>query len=130
MDCYYERRQHSSCLDFFTLTPLPYPVILILVIVLLLIVISWFFTIGDFIQAAIEKINLALLAVPLILIFLIRFLSLFESFDRVLDFYRTNRQHIMNYDQLNDGGLSPCGMVALVVLILILAFFHSTFQVI
>ncbi|XP_078151902.1 uncharacterized protein LOC144547188 [Carex rostrata] len=126
---YNERRHQSSILDSFTtLSPLPYPIILILAMVLFFLAISFFFTFGDFIEAAEEKISLVLLVVPLVLILLIRWLSSIESFHGLVGFYHDNRRHLMNCDQLNEGGSSPWGVAALVVLILILAFFHSTFQ--
>ncbi|XP_078163507.1 uncharacterized protein LOC144558539 [Carex rostrata] len=125
---YNDRRHQSSILDSFTLSPLPYPVILILGMVLFFLAISCFFTFGDFIEAAEEKISLALLAVPLVLILLIRWLSSIESFQGLIGFYCNNRHHLMNNDQLNEGGSSPWGVAALVVLILIMAFFHSTFR--
>ncbi|KAF3327087.1 hypothetical protein FCM35_KLT07205 [Carex littledalei] len=125
---YNDRRHQTSILDSFTLSPLPYPVILILAMVLCFLAISCFFTFGDFIEAAEEKISLVLLAVPLLLILLIRWLSSIESFHGLVGLYHNNRHLLMNYDQLNEGGSSPWGVAALVVLILIMAFFHSTFQ--
>ncbi|KAJ3684503.1 hypothetical protein LUZ61_013667 [Rhynchospora tenuis] len=124
----YDRRHNSSILDSFTLSPLPYPVILILVMVLFFLGTSWFFTYADFIEAAEDQMSWALLVVPLLLILLIQLFSSIESFDGFLGFYRNNRHNRMNNGESNEGGSSPWGVAALVVLILILASFHSTFQ--
>jgi hypothetical protein len=97
--------------------------------VLFFLAISFFFTFGDFMEAAQEQISLVLLIVPLVLILLIKLLSSVESFDGIVGFCRNNRHHLTNYERLNEGGSTPpWGVAALVVLILILAFFHSTFQ--
>ncbi|KAJ1692934.1 hypothetical protein LUZ63_009632 [Rhynchospora breviuscula] len=125
---YYDRRHHSSIIDSFTLSPLPYPVILILFMVFFFLSVSWFFNFEDFMEEAEEQLSWILLAVPIVLIMLIKWLSSMDSFDGFLGFFYPNhRNHRVNYLQ-NDGGSSPWGVAALVVLVLILASFHSTFE--
>ncbi|XP_078174107.1 uncharacterized protein LOC144567799 [Carex rostrata] len=126
---YYDRRNDSSIIDSFTLSPLPYPVILILLMVFFFLGISWYFTYEDFFETVEEEFNWVLLVVPLILILLIQWLSSMESFDGFLGFFYPNhRNQRTNYGYSNEGGSSPWGVAALVVLVLILASFHSTFE--
>ncbi|KAJ4775022.1 transmembrane protein [Rhynchospora pubera] len=125
---YYDRRHHSSIIDSFTLSPLPYPVILILFMVFFFLGVSSFFSFEDFMEEAEEQLSWILLAVPIVLIMLIKWLSSMDSFDGFLGFFYPNhRNQRVNYLQ-NDGGSSPWGVAALVVLVLILASFRSTFE--
>ncbi|KAJ3682618.1 hypothetical protein LUZ60_015191 [Juncus effusus] len=128
---YYDRRNQSSIFDSFTLSPLPWPVILILLMVFFFLGISWFLSFEDFIESVEEQSSLALLLVPLILIFIIKWLSSIETFDGFLGFYWNDRRQRAGYGRGDSGGSdgsSPWGVAGLLVLILILASFHSTIQ--
>jgi hypothetical protein len=126
---YYDRRYQSSILDSFTLSPLPYPVILILLMVFFFLGVSSYFTYEDFMEEVEEQMSWILLAVPLVLILLIQWLSSIDTFDGFVGFFYPNQHNRrINYGISNDGGSSPWGVAALVVLVLILASFHSTFQ--
>ncbi|GJN30894.1 hypothetical protein PR202_gb19239 [Eleusine coracana subsp. coracana] len=76
-----DRRAESSLVEAFTLSPVPSPVILILLMVTLLLGVSWFFTYEDFIEEATEQLSWLLLAVPIALVLLIRWISSVESFE-------------------------------------------------
>ncbi|XP_062210581.1 uncharacterized protein LOC133912051 [Phragmites australis] len=127
MAYYGDRRAESSILEAFTLSPLPYPVILILLMVTLLLGVSWFFTYEDFIEEAAEQFSWALLAVPIALVLLIRWISSVDSFEGYFGFYPSERRW-RGYEGAPAEGSSPWGVAMVVVLLLVLASFHSTFQ--
>ncbi|WOL04340.1 hypothetical protein Cni_G13061 [Canna indica] len=128
----YDRR-HSSLLDGFTLSPLPYPVLLILLMVLLLLSLSWFFDYESFMEDAEEQMSWALLAIPLLLVLLIRWISSIERLDDVLFGLlpydgRRRSYYGGNYQQAQQQGSSPWGVAAVVVLLLVMVYFQSSFQ--
>lgn len=124
-----DRRAESSLLEAFTLSPVPYPVILILGMVTLLLGVSWFFSYEDFIEEATEQLSWLLLAVPVLLVLLIRWISSVESFEGYFGFYPSERRWRANrYDAGPGEGSSPWGVAMVVVLLLVLASFHSTFR--
>lgn len=125
----YDRRD-SSVFDAFTLSPLPYPVLLILLMVFFLLGISWFFTYEEIIETTEEQVNWLLLVSPVVLVLVIRWLSSIERFEDTLlgsllpyDGRRSN--YYINQPQ---EGSSPWGVAAVVVLLLILVSFQSSFQ--
>uniref|UniRef100_A0A6V7QW66 Transmembrane protein n=1 Tax=Ananas comosus var. bracteatus TaxID=296719 RepID=A0A6V7QW66_ANACO len=121
-------RREPSIFDNFTLSPLPYPVLFILLIIFLLLGASWFFTYEDFIETAEEQMNWALLIIPVVLVILIRWLSSIENFDGMLGFYPYDRRRsTYGYDRPQEGS-SPWGVAAVVVLLLVLVSFQSSFQ--
>jgi hypothetical protein len=124
-----DRRVESSLLEAFTLSPVPYPVILILLMVTLLLGVSWFFTYEDFIEEATEQLSWLLLAVPIALVLLIKWISSVESLEGYFGFYPSERRWRANrYDAGPAEGSSPWAVAMVVVLLLVLASFHSTFQ--
>ncbi|BAH92077.1 uncharacterized protein [Oryza sativa Japonica Group] len=123
----YQRGETSSVVEAFTLSPLPYPVILILLMVMLLLGVSWFFTYEDFMEEAAEQLSWALLLVPVALVLLIRWISSVDTFDGYFSFYPTERRW-NRYDPGPAEGSSPWGVAMVVLLLLVLASFHSTFQ--
>ncbi|KAG6495027.1 hypothetical protein ZIOFF_042818 [Zingiber officinale] len=80
---YDPRRGYSSSalVEGFTLSPLPYPVLLVLLMVLLLLGLSWFFDYETFVEEAEEQMSWLLLLLPVLLVFLIRWVSSMESLD-------------------------------------------------
>ncbi|KAK3151052.1 hypothetical protein QOZ80_3AG0241080 [Eleusine coracana subsp. coracana] len=124
-----DRRAESSLVEAFTLSPVPSPVILILLMVTLLLGVSWFFTYEDFIEEATEQLSWLLLAVPIALVLLIRWISSVDSFEGYFGFYPSERRWRANrYDAGPAEGSSPWGVAMVVVLLLVLASFHSTFR--
>ncbi|XP_020248027.1 uncharacterized protein LOC109825580 [Asparagus officinalis] len=123
-------RRDPSIFDAFTLSPLPYPVILILLMVLLLLGISWSFSYEDLIESTEEQLNWLLLATPIALLLLIRWISSVESFDGgIFGFYPGDRRR-RGYAYVGEAseGSSPWGVAAVVVLLLVLVSFQSSFQ--
>lgn len=124
---YYDRRGESSVLEAFTLSPLPYPVILILMMVTLLLGASWFFSYEDFMEEASEQFSWILLGVPIALVLLIRWISSVDTFEGYFGFYPTESRW-RGYQAAPSEGSSPWGVAMVVVLLLVLTSFHSTFQ--
>ncbi|XP_009397001.2 uncharacterized protein LOC103981951 [Musa acuminata AAA Group] len=127
----YERRQSSVCAAF-TLSPLPYHVLLILLMVLGLLSLSWFFNYESFIDDAEEQMSWALLVIPVLLILVIRWLSSIERLDdSLLGLFSYDHRRRSYYNGSNERpqvGSSPWGVAAVVVLLLILVYFQSSFQ--
>lgn len=126
MSYYGDRRAESSIVEALTLSPLPYPVILVLLMVTLLLGASWFFTYDDFIEEASQQLSWALLGVPIALVLLIRWISSVDSFEGYLGFYPTESRWKGRYERGPAEGSSPWGVALLVLLLLVLASFHST----
>ncbi|CAN6284925.1 unnamed protein product [Urochloa humidicola] len=129
MSYYGDRRAESSIVEAFTLSPLPYPVILILTMVTLLLGVSWFFTYEDFIEEASEQFSWLLLAVPILLVLLIRWISSVDSFDGYFfGFFPSERRWRPGYDAGPAEGSSPWGVAMVVLLLIVLASFHETIR--
>ncbi|KAG1354067.1 hypothetical protein COCNU_07G001790 [Cocos nucifera] len=97
--------------------------------VFFLLGISWFFTYEDIIETTEEQINWALLVIPVVLLLVIRWLSSIERFEDTLlgSLLPYDRRRSYNNYQPQEGS-SPWGVAAVVVLLLILVSFQSTFQ--
>ncbi|KAJ4826098.1 hypothetical protein Tsubulata_010945 [Turnera subulata] len=110
---YYGRRS-NSIFDVFSLNPLPYPVLLLLAVVAIFLGISWFFSYEDMVETAETQLSWVLLVIPLALIVIVRwFMSPWDK--------RRRTHHIPSE------GSSPWGVAALIVLLLVLVQFQSTF---
>ncbi|XP_023640150.1 uncharacterized protein LOC111831011 [Capsella rubella] len=125
---YGERR--SSILDSFSLSPLPYPVLLILAVASVFLLTSWYFSFEEAAESAEEQMNLALLLIPLFLIVLVRWLSSMENPDALLGMFSSSRGGRATYVSPgagDEGGSSPWGVAALIVLLLVLLQYQSSF---
>ncbi|XP_010555244.1 PREDICTED: uncharacterized protein LOC104824780 [Tarenaya hassleriana] len=115
------RRSGPSILDSFSLSPLPYHVLVILAVASVFLLASWYFSFEEAVEAAGEQMNLLLLAIPLVLIVLVRWLSTAENPD--FSFFGS-----MSHRRIDgDGGSSPWGVAALIVLLLVLLQYQSSF---
>ncbi|KAF5752033.1 hypothetical protein HS088_TW02G01053 [Tripterygium wilfordii] len=122
---YHERR--SSIFDLFSLNPLPYPVLLILAVISIFLGMSWYFSYEEAVEAAEETMGWALLAVPVVLIFLVRWLSSMENHDMFFGWSPWDKRGRTYYGPSSSEGSSPWGVAALIVLLLILLRFQSVF---
>ncbi|AEC07133.1 hypothetical protein AtNW77_Chr2g0239321 [Arabidopsis thaliana] len=123
----YEERR-SSILDSFSLSPLPYPVLLILAVASVFLLSSWYFSLEEAAESAEEQINFALLLIPLFLIVLVRWLSSMENPDALLGMFSSSRRTTyVSPGAGGDGGSSPWGVAALIVLLLVLLQYQSSF---
>ncbi|XP_042400185.1 uncharacterized protein LOC121989953 [Zingiber officinale] len=132
---YDPRRGYSSSalVEGFTLSPLPYPVLLVLLMVLLLLGLSWFFDYETFVEEAEEQMSWLLLLLPVLLVFLIRWVSSMESLDEAFygAFFPGHHRRRGYYDyggQSDEGGGSPWTIALVVVLLLVMVYFQSSFQ--
>ncbi|RWW81726.1 hypothetical protein BHE74_00009855 [Ensete ventricosum] len=127
----YERRQSSACAAF-TLSPVPYHVLLILLMVLGLLSLSWFFDYESFMEDTEEQMSWVLLVIPVLLILVIRWLSSIERLDdSLLGLFAYDHRRRSYYNDSNERSQarsSPWGVAAVVVLLLVLVYFQSSFQ--
>ena len=122
----YGRSRASSVLDAFTLNPLPYPVLLILAVIFVFLGTSWYFSYEEVVEAAEEQLGWVLFATPVVLLLIVRWLSSMDSSDYWFfsssPWERRRRTH-----HIPSEGSSPWGVAALIVLLLILVQYQSTF---
>ncbi|KAK9287003.1 hypothetical protein L1049_015411 [Liquidambar formosana] len=124
---YYGRRRStaSSIFDVFTLNPLPYPVLLILAVIFIFLGLSWFTSYESVVETAEVQMGWVLIAAPIVLLILVRWLSSMESPERF--FWRSpyDRRYRTHYQPSE--GSSPWGVAALIVLLLVLLQYQSSF---
>ncbi|KAK3412648.1 uncharacterized protein LOC104418910 [Eucalyptus grandis] len=125
----YGRRSTASSISeaFTDLSPLPYPVLLILGLIFIFLGTSWYFSLEDFVESTEEQLGWILLAAPLVLLLLVRWLP--TSMEDSAGFFATSpwdRRRRM-YRQPTEGS-SPWGVAALIVLLLVLMQYQSAFQ--
>ncbi|KAF8013568.1 hypothetical protein BT93_I1424 [Corymbia citriodora subsp. variegata] len=71
---YGRRSTASSISEAFTLNPVPYPVLVILAVIFIFLGGHWYFSFEDFMESAQEQLGWILLAAPLILLVVVRWL--------------------------------------------------------
>uniref|UniRef100_A0A2P2QE30 Uncharacterized protein LOC105134515 n=1 Tax=Rhizophora mucronata TaxID=61149 RepID=A0A2P2QE30_RHIMU len=120
---YYRRR--DSIFDGFTLNPLPYPVLLFLAVLAIFLGISWYFSYEEVVETTEVQMGWALLALPLALLVLVRWLSSMESPNMLFCLSPSERRR-QTYRRPSEGS-SPWGVAALIVLVLVLAQYQSSF---
>ncbi|KAK3028641.1 hypothetical protein RJ639_037821 [Escallonia herrerae] len=118
----HRRSTVSSILEVFSLNPLPYPVILFLCVIFIFLGIQWYVSYESVVEAAEENMGWALLAAPLLILFAVRWLSTVENPDGLFGW---NRRRRTNY--LQSEGSSPWGVAALILVLLVMVQYHSTF---
>ena len=104
--------------------------LLILLMVFLLLSLSWFFDYESFMEETEEQMSWVLLTLPVVLILVIRWLSSIERLDdtlRGLFRYDRRRPSYYGYNQPQEGS-SPWGIAAVLVLLLVMVYFHSSIQ--
>ncbi|KAK9051936.1 hypothetical protein SSX86_028566 [Deinandra increscens subsp. villosa] len=119
---------NPSILESFSLYPLPYPVLLILGLIFFFLGFQWYSAYEEAIEATEEGFNWALFITPLILLFAVKWLSSVENPEKFFGFglspwERRRRQTC----RLPEEGSSPWGVAALILMVLVLMQFHSTF---
>lgn len=121
---YDDRSRSSSVADGFTLNPLPYPVLLILAVIFIFFGISWYFSYEEVVETTQQQLGWVLFATPVVLIFIVRLVSSMESSDW---FSGWNSSSSRRTYQGPSEGSSPWGVAALIVVLLILVYYHSNF---
>ncbi|XP_052193085.1 uncharacterized protein LOC127801748 [Diospyros lotus] len=121
---YYRRR--SSISDGFFLSPLPYPALVVLAVILLLLSIQWYASYESVVEATEESMGWALLAVPLLLLLVVKWLSTLENPERLFCKSPYDRRRTAQCCGPSEGS-SPWGVAAVILLVLLLLQFQSTF---
>uniref|UniRef100_A0A1J3HH23 Transmembrane protein n=1 Tax=Noccaea caerulescens TaxID=107243 RepID=A0A1J3HH23_NOCCA len=125
---YGDTRSGPSFLDSFSLSPLPFPVLVILAVASIFLMTSWYWSFEEAAESAGEQMNLALLLIPLLLIVLVRWLSSMENPDAFLGVFSSRRQIYRSPGAGDEGGSSPWGVAAVIVLLLVLLNYQSSFS--
>lgn len=122
----HRRSTTSSILEVFSLNPLPYPVLLILAVISIFFGMSWYFSYEEAVESAEEQMSWVLLATPVILVVIVRWLSSMEnpgsSLFSTSPWDRRRRTH-----HLPSEGSSPWIVAAFIVLLLVMVQYRSIF---
>ncbi|XP_030472467.1 uncharacterized protein LOC115690291 [Syzygium oleosum] len=122
---YGRRSTASSISDVFTLNPLPYPVLVILAVISIFLGISWYFSYESAVETAEEQMSWILLAAPIVLILLVKLLSTMDDPQSFFTGSPWGRRRAINSSPSE--GSSPWGVAALIVLLLVLLQYQSSF---
>ncbi|KAL8556227.1 hypothetical protein ACS0TY_003868 [Phlomoides rotata] len=120
----YRSTTASSLFDGFSLNPLPYPVLLILAVISLFLGLQWYVSYESVVEATEESMGWLLMAAPLLLLFAVKWLSTSENTGWW--FYGASPWRRESYFGSAEGG-SPWGVAALIVLLLVLMQYQSSF---
>ncbi|CAN0899385.1 hypothetical protein LINGRAHAP2_LOCUS20241 [Linum grandiflorum] len=124
---YYYGRRSDSFLDSFTLNPLPYPVLLILAVTAVFLGSSWYFSYEELVESTESQFGWGLFVLPVLLIFVVRWLSCFDSSDMFCGLSSREFRRRTHYIQSSSEGSSPWGVAALILLLLVLLHYQSAF---
>lgn len=123
---YYDRSRGSSVFDGFTLSPLPYPVLLILAVIFVFLGISWYFSYEEVVETAEQQLGWVLFATPVAILLLVRWLSSMEASDWWFFGSSPWERRRMTHHLASEGS-SPWGVAALIVILLIMVQYQSSF---
>ncbi|KAL3730854.1 hypothetical protein ACJRO7_027817 [Eucalyptus globulus] len=122
----YGRRSTSSSIsDVFTLNPIPFPVLLILAVIFIFLGISWYFSYESAVETVGGQMGWILFATPIALILLVKLLSSMDDPESFFTDSPWGRRRV-TYRGPSEGS-SPWGVAALIVLVLILLQYQSSF---
>ncbi|GMY05534.1 Transmembrane protein [Fagus crenata] len=121
----YGRSTSSSIFDAFSLYPLPYPVILILAVISFFFGMSWYFSFEEAVESVETQMSWVLFATPVVLIFIVRWLSSMENSDMFFGMSPWERRRRTHH--IPSEGSSPWGVAAFIVLLLVMVQFRSIF---
>lgn len=119
----YQGRSSSISETFFTLTPLPYPVLLLLAVISIFLGASWYTSYESVVESAEQNFSWLLLATPVALILLVRWLSSIDNLDTLLPWDRSWRNRNL---PASEGG-SPWAVAALIGVLLVMMQYQSSF---
>ena len=121
----YRRSTTSSIFDAFSLNPLPYPVLLILAMISIFLGTSWYLSYEEAVESAEEQMGWLLLATPIALLILVRWLSSMENPDFLFSMSPWDQRRRTHHRPSE--GSSPWGVAALIVLLLVMVQYRSVF---
>lgn len=122
----HRRSTTSSILEVFSLNPLPYPVLLILAVISIFLGMSWYFSYEEAVESAEEQMSWVLLATPVVLVVVVRWLSSMENPGSSL-FATSPWDQRRRTHHLPSEGSSPWAVAALIVLLLVMVQYRSIF---
>ncbi|XP_041010560.1 uncharacterized protein LOC121254540 [Juglans microcarpa x Juglans regia] len=121
----YRRSTASSILDVFSLNPLPYPVLLILAVISIFLGMSWYFSYEEAVESVEEQMSWLLLATPVVLVIIVRWLSSLENPERLFSMSPWDQRRRTHHRPSE--GSSPWGVAAWIVLLLVMVQYRSIF---
>lgn len=119
----HKRSRTSQVIQVFSLNPMPYPVLLILAVILIFLGIQGFVSYESMVESTQESFGWLLMATPVVLVFAVKWLSSIEDPESL---FRRNRRRQMNYAGSFEGSF-PWGVAAMIVLVLVLLQYQSSF---
>lgn len=119
----HNRSRTSQVMQVFSLNPMPYPVLLILAVIFIFFVIQWFVSYESMVESTKENFGWLLMATPVVLVFAVKWLSSIENLE---SFFGRDRRRRMNYAGSSEGSF-PWGVAAMIVLVLVLLQYQSSF---
>lgn len=122
----HRRSTVSSFLEVFSLNPMPYPVLLLLAVIFIFLGLQWYVSYEEVVESTEESMGWILFVVPIALIFAVRFLSNIENPERLFWSSPWDRHRRLNYLSSSEGS-SPWGVAAVILLLLVLLQFQSSF---
>ncbi|KAK1369420.1 putative Transmembrane protein [Heracleum sosnowskyi] len=120
----HKRSRTSQVMQVFSLNPMPYPVLLILAVIFIFIGIQWVVSYESMVESTEENFGWLLMATPVVLVFAVKWLSSTENPE---SFFGRNRRRRMNYASSSEGCF-PWGVAAMIVLVLVLLQYQSSFH--
>ncbi|KAF1002120.1 uncharacterized protein LOC141702264 [Apium graveolens] len=121
----HKRSRASQAIQVFSLNPMPYPVLLILAVLFIFLGIQWFVSYESMVESAEETMGWLLIATPVVLVFAVKWLS---SIDNPESFFGWDQRRCRrNYADPSSDGSSPWGVAAMIVLVLLLLQYQSSF---
>lgn len=119
-------RDRSSIFEGFTLSPLPYPVLLILAVIFIFLGLQWYASYEEVLESTEQSLGWVLFLVPVVIIFVVRWLSSMENPDWLFSAVGTvDRRRRHNY--LTSEGSSPWAVLAVILLLLVMVQYQSSF---
>ncbi|GAA0140242.1 hypothetical protein LIER_35208 [Lithospermum erythrorhizon] len=125
---HHRRSTASSIMDFLYLNPLPFPLLLVFFVISLFLGMKFYFSYESIVEATEESMGWFLMAAPLVILIIVRMLSGVENIPGGWLFGSSpfDRRRRMYY-QMPSEGSSPWGVAALIVLLLVLVQYQSSF---
>ncbi|XP_047332955.1 uncharacterized protein LOC124936495 [Impatiens glandulifera] len=115
----------DSIVDGFSLHPLPYPVLLILAVIFILLGFQWYGSYEEAVEATEDSMGWVLLLMPIVLLLIVRWFPYFEETGRWV--FAPTSPYGRLARSLPTEGSSPWGVAAMILLLLVLVQFRSSF---
>lgn len=118
----HRRSTTSTILEVLSLNPMPYPVLLIFAVLFIFLGFQWFVSYEDMVENTEASMGWLIMAVPLVLIFAVRWLSSIENPESLFGWNQRRRTYYAPSE-----GSSPWGVAALIVVVLVMLQYQSSF---